>query len=1027
MKQKRERSKGVLTPLIFVALAIAVTLCGIGIGTASAATTVEISPSAKTVNNSDMFTLYINVTPDEPIRGVQCDLSFNQSLVTVNSVTEGNLLSQDGADTMFGVIEINNTIGSVDDVYCIIISGSPVSSPGTFAIINLTADAANTGTTDILLSDVKVRNATNAVIPTSTVNGSITVGVPPVNLPPNVSVIYPNGGEVLTGTVTANATASDSDGTVTNVEFLYSADAGSTWTSLGSDTTEPYEYEWDTTAVANGANYLIKAIATDDDGATAEDTSDGTFTIENIPTTTVVTITPSPKNVGNSDTFTLNITVNPIEPIRGVQCDLSFNQSLVTVNSVTEGNLLSQDGADTMFGVIEINNTIGSVDDVYCIIISGSPVSSPGTFAIINLTADAANTGTTDILLSDVKVRNATNAVIPTSTVNGSVIVGVAAEHDVYVDTGYTGTYGTGIRIDNATTEEIPLTQNLTIGDTYFIKYKIVNKGTAGPEDVNITVKVSNATGWTTELANYQKTINVYSLGNDTWDTTGLTAGVYTITVNASIADDANPADNKRTREVVLETAAPGEPDLNVEVITPKCGEIFANETNNITATIKNNGTADAGAFNVSFIIGEVSKEVRISGLAAGASEEVTVTDTTERNAGESVTITVIADCDGEVTESDDTNNVMSKTFTVYNNGYKNKSFMGMDSLELFEHEEEMYGGVVYNVSGTKYYGFAPTNTSTRIHHIEIPAGMTVKKARLYVYWYDYWSNPSPGCMANLSVNFNGTTFTTPDAAYTDQKGFGKYNTPKGTYAYDVTPLVTRSGDYTVIVENIDPNNKTTLLGEMLFVVYEDPTETTNKIQLWILEGNDLLMAADDTHGSYNYGVSPEEATATVTFPGTIDVANVSSATLISVVAQGNEPGANMLFNGEVVKSDAWDSPTEVYPNSKINVESVDVTANLNASGNNMGFQDTGTSGMQASNAILVVTRGLPKTGNMDGIGTVDFADAMYLARYVIFGADDYPLHADGNVDSINEIDFADAIYLARYVIFGEDDYPLYP
>jgi len=465
--------------------------------------------------------------------------------------------------------------------------------------------------------------------------------------------------------------------------------------------------------------------------------------------------------------------------------------------------------------------------------------------------------------------------------------------------------------------------------------------------------------------------------------------------------------------------------DLIVTDITPKCGYMFANETNNINATIKNNGTADVGAFNVGFDIAGTVKKVSVSGLAAGANTTVVV-DTTGRNAGDSVAITVTADCDGAISESNETNNVMSKTFTVYNNGYKNKSFMGMDSLELFEHEEEMYGGVVYNVSGTKYYGFAPTNTSTRIHHIEIPAGMTVKKARLYVYWYDYWSNPSPGCMANLSVNFSGTTFTTPDAVYTDQKGFGDWNTPKGTYAYNVTSLVNGSGDYIVIVENIDPNNKTTLLGEMLFVVYEDPTETT-KIQLWILEGNDLLMAADDTHGSYNYGVSPEEATATVTFPGTIDVANVSSATLISVVAQGNEPGTNMLFNGEVVKSDAWDSPTEAYPNSKINVESVDVTANLNASGNNMGFQDTGTSGMQASNAILVVTWGLPKTGDFNDDGTVNMQDAIYLVKYLYNIPGYEEIHADGDINSDGTVNMQDAIYLVKYLYNIPGYEELYP
>ena len=395
------------------------------------------------------------------------------------------------------------------------------------------------------------------------------------------------------------------------------------------------------------------------------------------------------------------------------------------------------------------------------------------------------------------------------------------------------------------------------------------------------------------------------------------------------------------------------EPDLVVTEITLNCGYIFANESNEMCGVIKNNGTADADAFNVSISTGSFLEEVRVSGLVAGEDLEICVTDPTLRNAGESVTITVIADCNGEIDETNETNNEKVQEETVMNNGYKNKSFMGRDSLELFQHDEEMYGGVVYNVSGTKNYPFEPAETDTRIHHIDIPADMTVKKARLYVYWYDYWGNPSPGYLANLSVNFSGITFKTPGKMYTDQKGFGTYNTPKGTYAYDVTTLVTASGDYNVVVENIDPTHRTTLLGEMLLVVYEDPTET-KKIQLWIMEGNDLLK------GDPNFCVTPEEATATVAFSGTIvDMAN-KRATLISVVAQGNEPGANMLFNGAVIKPDAWGSSTEAYPNSKINVESVDVTANLSTSGNNMGFQDTGTMGMEASNAILVVEYNQP-------------------------------------------------------------------
>ncbi|MFO8132537.1 MAG: hypothetical protein R6U10_01185 [Thermoplasmatota archaeon] len=134
-------------------------------------------------------------------------------------------------------------------------------------------------------------------------------------------------------------------------------------------------------------------------------------------------------------------------------------------------------------------------------------------------------------------------------------------KHDVYVDTGYTGTYGTGVRIDNATTEKIALEQELTIGETYHVMYKIVNNGTAGTEDVDIAVKVG-----TTGIGDYTETINEYHLGDKTWDTTGLSPGTYTITVNASPPADDNWADNERTREVTLKEEGP---DFEVK---PKSG-----------------------------------------------------------------------------------------------------------------------------------------------------------------------------------------------------------------------------------------------------------------------------------------------------------------------------------------------------------------------------------------------------------------------------------------------------------------------
>ena len=345
-------------------------------------------------------------------------------------------------------------------------------------------------------------------------------------------------------------------------------------------------------------------------------------------------------------------------------------------------------------------------------------------------------------------------------------------------------------------------------------------------------------------------------------------------------------------------------------------------------------------------------------------------------------TLNVTVDCPdcpsclpgGAMNETDEDNNRGYRAVYICNNGYKSKNIDcdPSDPLTSFEYNE-MYGGVAYNVSGSKNYPFETGETDTRIHHIEIPAGMTVVNARLYVYWYDYFYNPAPGCLANLGVNFSGTTFTTPDASYNDQKGFGTWNSPKGTYAYDVTSLVTGSGDYTVIVENIDPANYTTLLGEMLLVVYEDPTQDpNNRIQLWIMEGCDLLKGDD------NCCVTPDEATATSIFHGTVDMSALASAELVTVVSQGMEPGNNLLFNGNVIKAGAWDFGSEAGPKSngvagsRINVEVVDVTDNITSSDNAIGFQDTGTGGMQASNAFLVVEytpEVVPISCELSGVG----------------------------------------------------------
>ena len=101
-------------------------------------------------------------------------------------------------------------------------------------------------------------------------------------------------------------------------------------------------------------------------------------------------------------------------------------------------------------------------------------------------------------------------------------------------------------------------------------------------------------------------------------------------------------------------------PDLNVTAITPPAN-IFATESNSINATIANTGSGDAGAFNVSLSAeGTVVDRASVAGLGAGASTEVSLEWTPA--ASGTYELCVVADCDGVIDESDETNNVTCRS-----------------------------------------------------------------------------------------------------------------------------------------------------------------------------------------------------------------------------------------------------------------------------------------------------------------------------------------------------------------------------
>ncbi|WP_415830517.1 DUF4082 domain-containing protein, partial [Gillisia limnaea] len=94
-----------------------------------------------------------------------------------------------------------------------------------------------------------------------TISTAVNVTVSdPTNTPPTVSITAPanNAAFIAPATIVIDATASDTDGTITKVEFFQGT------TKLGEDLSSPYSFSWSNSAAGT---YSLTARATDDKAA----------------------------------------------------------------------------------------------------------------------------------------------------------------------------------------------------------------------------------------------------------------------------------------------------------------------------------------------------------------------------------------------------------------------------------------------------------------------------------------------------------------------------------------------------------------------------------------------------------------------------------------------------------------------------------------------------------------------------------------------------------------------------------------
>ena len=175
-----------------------------------------------------------------------------------------------------------------------------------------------------------------------------TVTVAGANQPPTVALTSPTNGSIFTApaTVTLSANASDTDGTISKVEFYNGT------TLLNTDTASPYTFAWSN--VAAGI-YTVKAIAYDNSNASTSSAT-STITINTTTTTppTGVVFTASPDHAtlvinyelriyasgANPNTATPIATSNLGKPTPGANNDITVNQATF-FSSLTVGNYVA--------------------------------------------------------------------------------------------------------------------------------------------------------------------------------------------------------------------------------------------------------------------------------------------------------------------------------------------------------------------------------------------------------------------------------------------------------------------------------------------------------------------------------------------------------------------------------------------------------------------------------------------------------------------------------------------------------------
>ena len=148
---------------------------------AAGSTTVKVDPLSQTISSGSTFTISIACVPGQTIKSFELQVVFNPSLLKANSVSKGNIFKS--YSTFFNAGSIDNTKGTITNIYDVILGTGSTSSSGTLVTISFTAKSTS-GTSSINLKNVGITNNLG-YIPITITNGSVQITTEYENEPPS--------------------------------------------------------------------------------------------------------------------------------------------------------------------------------------------------------------------------------------------------------------------------------------------------------------------------------------------------------------------------------------------------------------------------------------------------------------------------------------------------------------------------------------------------------------------------------------------------------------------------------------------------------------------------------------------------------------------------------------------------------------------------------------------------------------------------------------------------------------------------